>query len=43
MTPEKFMEALPLIWKGYLSVFIVIAVIMLVVYLLNTVFSGKNK
>lgn len=43
MTPEKFMEALPLIWKGYLSVFIVIAVVMLVVYLLNAVFSDKKK
>ena len=36
------MEALPLIWKGYLSVFIVIIVVMLVVYLLNTVFADRK-
>ena len=39
---ENFMNALPVIGKGYLGVFIVTAVIIASVYLLNAVTSKKK-
>ena len=40
---DTFKEALPVIWKGWLGVFVVTAIIIVVVLLLNKISSGKSK
>lgn len=40
--PELLMEALPVMGTGYLGIFIVTAIIILVVALLNKFTSGKK-
>lgn len=40
---ENFLNTLPLMGKGMLGIFVVIAVIILVVYILNKVTAPKEK
>lgn len=40
---DNFKVALPVIWKGWLGVFVVTAIIIVVVLLLNKISSGKSK
>lgn len=42
--PESFLDALPILGKGMLAIFLVIGVLILGVYLLNAIGSrGKEK
>ena len=40
---DTFKEALPVIWKGWLGVFVVTAVIIAVVVILNKISDGSSK
>ena len=41
--PENFLNALPVLGKGMLAIFLVICVLILGVYLLNAVGSRREK
>ncbi|MBQ9833337.1 MAG: hypothetical protein IJO48_06360 [Clostridia bacterium] len=41
--PANYMEALKLIGEGWGSIFVVIIIMILVILVLNKVFSGKKK
>ena len=41
--PENFLNALPVLGKGMLAIFLVIGILILGVYLLNAVGNRKNK
>ena len=41
--PENFLNALPVLGKGMIAIFLVIGILILGVYLLNAVGNRKNK